>query len=79
MLNYVDYTNVNKRSKGVINMVKAWILMLILLSSSVLANTENVINVDRAIPNSLHLAFPNDANITPKKRRLQCFKLHINE
>ena len=48
-------------------MIKAWILMLVILSSSVLANTENVINVDRAIPNSLHLAFPNDANITPKK------------
>ena len=53
--------------KEVINMIKAWILMLVILSSSVLANTENVINVDRAIPNSLHLAFPNDANITPKK------------
>nr|WP_306272389.1 hypothetical protein [Pseudoalteromonas carrageenovora] len=24
-------------------------------------------NVDRAIPNSMHLSFPNDNNITPKK------------
>ncbi|MDP2566266.1 hypothetical protein [Pseudoalteromonas marina] len=48
-------------------MAKIWILMLVLLSFSALANSEKVINVDRAIPNSLHLAFPNDANITPKK------------
>ena len=41
--------------------------MLVMLSFSALANSEKVINVDRAIPNSLHLAFPNDANITPKK------------
>jgi hypothetical protein len=48
-------------------MFKIWILMLVILSFSALANSEKVINVDRAIPSSLHLAFPNDANITPKK------------
>ncbi|TMP07816.1 hypothetical protein CWC11_05770 [Pseudoalteromonas sp. S3178] len=52
-------------------MFKALVLIFIVFSSAVTANTSNtlnsVLNVDRAIPNSIHLSFPNDNNITPKK------------
>jgi len=50
---------------------KALVLILIVFSSAVVANTSNtlnnVLNVDRAIPSSIHLSFPNDNNIMPKK------------
>ena len=52
-------------------MFKALVLIFIVFSSAVVANTSNtlnnVLNVDRAIPRSIHLSFPNDNNITPKK------------
>lgn len=52
-------------------MFKALVLILIVFSSAVVANTSNtlnnVLNVDRAIPSSIHLSFPNDNNIMPKK------------
>ncbi|TMO82035.1 hypothetical protein CWC16_02095 [Pseudoalteromonas sp. S3776] len=38
-----------------------------MLSGNVFAAQNNVLNVDRAIPNSMQLSFPNDNNITPKK------------
>jgi hypothetical protein len=31
------------------------------------ADTLKALNVDRAVPNSMHLSFANDSNITPKK------------
>lgn len=42
-------------------------LFLLVLCGNVFAAQNNVLNVDRAIPNSMHLSFPNDNNITPKK------------
>ncbi|WP_289106707.1 hypothetical protein [uncultured Pseudoalteromonas sp.] len=42
-------------------------LFLLVLCANVCAAQNNVLNVDRAIPNSMHLSFPNDNNITPKK------------
>nr|WP_231615045.1 hypothetical protein [Pseudoalteromonas sp. SWN166] len=46
-------------------------MIFIVFPSAVAANTSNtlnnVLNVDRAIPSSIHLSFPNDNNITPKK------------
>ncbi|MBH0037912.1 hypothetical protein [Pseudoalteromonas sp. SWN166] len=52
-------------------MFKALVLIFIVFPSAVAANTSNtlnnVLNVDRAIPSSIHLSFPNDNNITPKK------------
>ncbi|MEL0602998.1 hypothetical protein V6250_02395 [Pseudoalteromonas undina] len=38
-----------------------------MLCANVFAAQNNVLNVDRAIPNSMQLSFPNDNNITPKK------------
>ncbi|MDO6463005.1 hypothetical protein Q4513_02320 [Pseudoalteromonas carrageenovora] len=40
---------------------------LLVLCANVFAAQNNVLNVDRAIPKSMHLSFPNDNNITPKK------------
>ena len=52
-------------------MFKALVLIFIVFSSAVAANISNtlsnVLNVDRAIPSSIHLSFPNDNKITPKK------------
>ncbi|CAM2893186.1 hypothetical protein [Pseudoalteromonas distincta] len=52
-------------------MFKALVLIFIVFSSAVAANTSHtlnsVLNVDRAIPSSIHLSFPNDNNIMPKK------------
>ncbi len=42
-------------------------LFLLILCANVFAAQNNVLNVDRAIPNSMQLSFPNDNNITPKK------------
>lgn len=42
-------------------------LFLLVLCANVFAAQNNVLNVDRAIPKSMHLSFPNDNNITPKK------------
>lgn len=42
-------------------------LFLLILCANVFAAQKNVLNVDRAIPNSMQLSFPNDNNITPKK------------
>ncbi|WP_425355970.1 hypothetical protein [Pseudoalteromonas undina] len=43
------------------------LLFLLILCANVFAAQNNVLNVDRAIPNSMQLSFPNDNNITPKK------------
>jgi len=42
-------------------------LFLLVLCANVFAAQNNVLNIDRAIPNSMQLSFPNDNNIAPKK------------
>ena len=48
-------------------MAKIVVSFLLILCANVFAAQNNVLNVDRAIPNSMHLSFPNDNNMTPKK------------
>ena len=48
-------------------MKKALVIILLVLSWATQADSINALNVDRAVPNSMHLSFPNDNNITPKK------------
>ena len=46
---------------------KAFVIILLMLSWSTQADSIKALNVDRAVPNSMHLSFANDSNITPKK------------
>ena len=48
-------------------MSKALIIILMMFSWATQADTINALNVDRAVPNSMHLSFANDSNIAPKK------------
>lgn len=46
---------------------KVLVIILLVLSWATQADSINALNVDRAVPNSMHLSFANDSNITPKK------------
>jgi len=46
---------------------KALVIILLVLSWATQADSIKALNVDRAVPNSMHLSFANDSNITPKK------------
>ncbi|MBB1448877.1 hypothetical protein H5156_17335, partial [Pseudoalteromonas sp. SG41-6] len=48
-------------------MSKALIIILMMFSWATQADTINALNVDRAVPNSMHLSFANDSNIAAKK------------
>ncbi|EGI72813.1 hypothetical protein PH505_bc00020 [Pseudoalteromonas distincta] len=48
-------------------MKKALVIILLVLSWATQADSIKALNVDRAVPNSMHLSFANDSNITPKK------------
>ena len=48
-------------------MPKFLVSMLVLLACTAQAEENDVLTVDRAVANSIHLSFPNDSNIKPKE------------
>ncbi len=54
-------------NKKELTVKKALVIILLVLSWASQADSIKALNVDRAVPNSMHLSFANDSNITPKK------------